>query len=61
MSLLIKIVVYFVVALVIAGSICVTLAALFPPKEWKGDRLDKMSPDDQRKHQEAMYRLHQMG
>ena len=61
MSLLIKIVVYFVVALLIVGSICVALAALFPPKEWKGDRFDKMSPDEQRKHQEAMCKLHQMG
>lgn len=50
MSLLIKIVVYFVVALVIVGSICVTLAALFPPKEWKGDL--------PRKEQERLYRTH---
>ena len=61
MSLLIKIAVYLVGALLIVGSICVTLAALFPPKEWKGDCLDKMSPNDQRKHHEAMYKLHQIG
>ena len=61
MSLIIVISVGVVGALLIIGSICVALAALFPPKEWKGGRIDKMSPADQRKHQEEMYKLHQMG
>ena len=46
MSLLIKISAGVVGALLIIGSICVAIAALFPPKEWKGDRIDKMSPDE---------------
>ena len=61
MSIIVKIILVVVAAFIVLGSICVTIAALFPPKEWKGGRIDKMSPDEQRKHQEAMYKLHQMG
>lgn len=45
----------------VLGALAVILFVLHPPKEWKGGRIDKMSPDEQRKHQEAMYKRHQMG
>ena len=56
-----KLVLIALAVIVALGAFAVILFALHPPKEWKGNRLDKMSPDDQRKHQEAMYKLHQMG
>ena len=56
-----KLVLIVLAVIVALGAFAVILFALHPPKEWKGDRFDKMSPDDQRKHQEAMYKLHQMG
>ena len=39
MSLIIKIVAILAGAILIIGSICVTIAALFPPKEWEGGDL----------------------
>jgi len=39
MSFIMKIVAIFAGVLLIIGSICVTIAALFPPKEWKGREL----------------------
>ena len=37
MSLIIKIALAIGAVILILGSICVTIAALFPPKEYKGD------------------------
>ena len=37
MSILVKIGVSVGAVMLIAASICVTIAALFPPKEYKGD------------------------
>ena len=37
MSILIKIVVGIGIVLMAIGSICVTIAAISPPKEYKGD------------------------
>ena len=49
MSLIIKNVAILVGVLLIIGSICVTIAALFPPKEWKGVDL----PDQSKESKEA--------
>ena len=37
MSILIKIVVGIGIVFMVISSICVTIAAIFPPKEYKGD------------------------
>ena len=37
MSVLVKIVLGIGAVLLVVGSTCVTIAALFPPKEYKGD------------------------
>ena len=37
MSILMKVVAWVGGVVLILGSICVTIAALFPPKEYKGD------------------------
>ena len=39
MSLLMKIVFGIVAALMVVGSLLITIAALFPPKEYKGDSM----------------------
>ena len=61
MSLFMKIALGIGAVILIIGSTLVTIAALFPPKEWKGERIDRLTPDEQRKYQEEMYRRHQMG
>ena len=43
MSLIIKIVAILAGVLLILGSICVTIAAIFPPKEFKGDGNERKS------------------
>ena len=48
MSILIKIVVGIGIVLMVIGSICVTIAAIFPPKEYKGEgKTDKPSDWDE--------------
>ena len=48
MSILIKIVAGIGVVFLILCSVCVTIAALFPPNEYKGDRkTDKPSDWDE--------------
>ena len=48
MSLLTKIALYIGAVILILGSTLVTIAALFPPKEYKGDRkTDKQSTRDE--------------
>lgn len=37
MSIIIKVVVGIFAALMILGSVCVTIVALYPPKEYNGD------------------------
>ena len=49
MSLIMKIVAILAGVLLILGSICVTIAALFPPKEWDGGDL----PDQSKESKEA--------
>ena len=45
MSIIVKVAVGIFAVLMILGSACVTIAAIFPPKEYKGDgNLPK--PDD---------------
>ena len=48
MSLLTKIAISIGVVFLVLGSACVTIAALFPPKEYKGDgKLHKDSTWDE--------------
>ena len=56
-----KIAILIIAVPILLFTCALIFLALHPPKEWKGDSFSKMSPDDQRKHQEAMYKLHQMG
>ena len=58
---MLKVVIIVVAVLILLVVGCIILAAFCPPKEWKGDRFNDMLPDEQRKYQEDMYKLHQMG
>ena len=59
MSVIVKIILVAGAVFLILCSICVIIVALFPPKEWKGGgktHFDKLSPEEQRKYQEEMYK-----
>ena len=56
-----KIAILIIAVPILLFACALIFLVLHPPKEWKGDNLSKMSPDEQRKHQESMYKLHQMG